>query len=302
MMSSVSNIGSNGSVPTAAIKATDRPGRLASRSEPVDADRDVPHGNWQHATSLGLFAASIVHEVNQPLFGIATNANACLRMLCNDPPDVEGARETARRTLRDVDRAVAVISRMRALFTQDAQPAGAVDLNATVCELLASLPQDLRMARVRVQRALDDRLPFVTGDRIQLEQVMHNLIRNAIEAMAGVPHACERVLTVATHCLRDGSALLSVHDVGVGIAEQHGRDVFKPFHSTKPGGMGIGLCISRAIVERHGGQLWMTVNDGPGVTFWMSIPGVRPRPVSVAVPGLALPTIGSGLPALEAAP
>jgi C4-dicarboxylate-specific signal transduction histidine kinase len=261
---------------------------------------DAAHVGAQRVTGLGVLAASIAHEVNQPLFGIATNASACLRMLCADPPDVEGARETARRTLRDVERAVAVISRMRALFTDHGEPAGAVDLNATLRELLASMRQELREAGVVVHRSLADRLPCISGDGIQLELVMRNLIRNASEAMAGV-RARERVLSVTTRMLRDGTTLLGVHDVWVGIAEQDRQNVFKPFHSTKPRGMGIGLCISRAIVERHGGQLWMTANDGPGVTFWMSIPSARRCPANGAVAEASLLVMGLGLPVLGGA-
>jgi C4-dicarboxylate-specific signal transduction histidine kinase len=268
------------------------PAAPPSRDRPLAGSADDGHRQWQGAGGFGALTAAIVHEVNQPLSGIATNAGACLRMLCADPPNVEGARETALRTLRDVDRVVAVIGRMRALFTDHACPTGSVDLNAAVRDVLAGLGEDLRSGEVTVRQLLADRLLLVTGDRIQLEQVIHNLVRNAIEAMADVGHPRVRTLTVATRRLRDGTALLTVHDVGVGVAEHDRHAVFKPFHSTKPGGMGIGLCISRTVVERHGGRLWMTSNDGPGVTVWMAIPRARLRGARGAA---TVPCADSGL-------
>ena len=248
----------------------------------LNAELDAPLDN---ANSLSVLTASIVHEVNQPLSGISINASTCLRMLCADPPNIDGARETARRTLRDVNRAAEVIKRLRALFTERAELTEAVDLNEAVLEVLAMSRNELRKSQVSVQRRLEYNMPLLVGDRIQLQQVILNLIRNAIEAMRGADIR-ERKLTIVTQRHENGSVLLSVHDAGVGIAQQAFDDVFKPFYSTKPEGMGIGLSVSRSIVEKHGGRLWATANDGPGVTFWLSIPCTPPtRSNSRLAPG-----------------
>jgi C4-dicarboxylate-specific signal transduction histidine kinase len=233
------------------------------------------HAPLDNVNSLSVLTASIVHEVNQPLSGITINASTCLRMLCADPPNIEGARQTARRTLRDVNRAAEVIKRLRALFTDHGHTTEAVDLNEAVRETLAMSSSELRKGRVSVQRTLADDMPLLVGDRVQLQQVILNLVRNAIEAMDGANVRAKK-LAIATVCHGNKHVLLSVHDIGVGIAGQAFNDVFKPFYSTKPEGMGIGLCVSRSIVEKHGGRLWATANDGPGVTFWLSIPCTPP--------------------------
>ena len=234
----------------------------------LKAEQQAPADN---VNSLSVLTASIVHEVNQPLSGISINASTCLRMLCADPPNIEGARLTARRTLRDVNRAAEVIQRLRALFTDRGHTTESVDLNEAVRETLAMSRSEFRKARVSLQRTLADDMPLLMGDRIQLQQVILNLVRNAIEAMRGADIRA-RKLTIVTQRHKNEYVLLSVHDSGVGIAQQAFDDLFKPFYSTKPEGMGIGLCVSRSIVEKHGGRLWATANDGPGVTFWLSIP------------------------------
>jgi C4-dicarboxylate-specific signal transduction histidine kinase len=247
---------------------------------------------------LTLLTASIVHEVSQPLSGITTNASTCLRMLCTDPPNIEGARATARRTLRDVERAAAVISRLRALFTPSPHGAEPVDLNTLVREALESFRDDLKRARVRVRRCLAPDVPPVAGDRIQLQQVILNLVRNAVEAMAGEVACGGRRITIVTQLHANAHALLSVHDVGAGIARHALEEIFRPFNSTKPHGMGIGLSISRAIAERHGGRLWATLNDGPGATFWLSIPCAAEEPCPARP---AAETHALGLPGAPAA-
>lgn len=161
--------------------------------------------------SLSVLTASIVHEVNQPLSGITINASTCLRMLCADPPNIEGARQTARRTLRDVNRAAEVIKRLRALFTDRGHTTESVDLNEAVRETLAMSSSELRKARVSVQRALADDMPLLVGDRVQLQQVILNLVRNAIEAMRGADVRA-RKLAIATVCHENKHVLLSVHD------------------------------------------------------------------------------------------
>jgi signal transduction histidine kinase len=223
------------------------------------------------ATSLGALTASIAHEVNQPLAGIVTNAGTCLRMLGADPPDVDGARETARRTIRDGHRASDVMTRLRALFGKREFSLEAVDLNEATREVIAISLSDLQRHRVILQSALADGLPIVTGDRIQLQQVILNLVRNASDAMADV-HERPRLLVITTERADGNQVRLTVRDTGIGLTPRSLDSLFDAFYTTKSGGMGIGLFVSRSIVERHQGRLWAEPNDGPGATFSFSIP------------------------------
>jgi signal transduction histidine kinase len=222
-------------------------------------------------TSLSALTASIAHEVNQPLAGIITNANTCLRMLAVDPPNVVGARETARRTIRDGHRASDVVSRLRALFARQNAVTEAVDLNAATREVVALSRSELRKAQVIVRSELADDLPLVTGDRIQLQQVILNLLMNASDAMSDVNDR-PRQLVIRTEADTDDFVRLAVKDTGVGFEPQSAERLFEAFYTTKSGGMGIGLAVSRSIIESHRGRLWAVQNDGPGTTFSFSIP------------------------------
>jgi PAS domain S-box-containing protein len=222
-------------------------------------------------TSLGALTASIAHEVNQPLSGIVTNASTSLRMLAADPPNVEGARETARRSIRDANRAADVITRLRALFAKKAPTVELMDLNAATREVIALWRSELQRSRATLRAELADELPRVMGDRVQLQQVIINLLRNASEAMSGVDDR-PRIIVIRTGLDGPHEVILSVQDAGVGF-DQNGVDkLFEAFYTTKHDGMGIGLSVSRSIIESHGGRLWAALNDGPGVTFSFSIP------------------------------
>ena len=222
-------------------------------------------------TSLGALTASIAHEVNQPLSGIITNASTCLRMLGADPPNVDGARETARRTIRDGNRASEVIARLRALFSNERTAAESVDLNEATREVIALLRSELQGSRVILRVELADDLPPVTADRIQLQQVVLNLLLNASDAMSSVEDR-PRQLVVRTERDGDRDVRLTVQDAGVGFDPQSFDKLFDAFYTTKAGGMGIGLSVSRSIIERHHGHLWAVPNDGPGATFAFSLP------------------------------
>src|SRR3989454_338770 len=222
-------------------------------------------------TILSTLTASIAHEVNQPLSGIITNASTCLRMLAADPPDVDGARETARRTIRDGNRASDVIARVRALFTKNELTTESVDLNEATREVIALSLSELQRNQVSLRADLVSDLPHVLGDRIQLQQVILNLLRNASDAMSGVDDR-PRHLLISTEREDGGHVRLSVRDNGVGVDPQDMDKLLDAFYTTKSDGMGIGLSVSRSIVERHHGRLWAEPNDGPGVTFSISIP------------------------------
>jgi PAS domain S-box-containing protein len=231
-------------------------------------------------SSLGALAASFAHEVNQPLSGIVTNAGTCLRMLASEPPNVEGARETARRTIRDGKRASDVITRLRAMFSNKHTQAESVDLNLATQEVISLLQSELQRGGVIVRPEFAVDLSLVVGDRVQLQQVILNLLSNAAAAMSSVEDR-PRHLTVRTQVETDRSVRLSVQDVGVGIEPENVERLFEAFYTTKQGGMGIGLSVSRSIIERHQGRLWMEPNDGPGATFAFSIP-CQPDPALTA--------------------
>ncbi|TIM05607.1 MAG: PAS domain S-box protein [Mesorhizobium sp.] len=222
-------------------------------------------------TSLGALTASIAHEVNQPLSGIITNAGTCLRMLAANPPNMDGARETARRTIRDGNRAADVITRLRALFSKRTPSIEPVDLNEAAREVINLLSSDLQRSRVVLRTAFADGLPLAGGDRVQLQQVIMNLLRNAADAMSGVDDRPRRLL-MKTEADEDNHVRLTVQDAGVGLTSEAAERLFEAFYTTKNDGMGIGLSVSRSIIESHNGRLWAVSNDGPGATFSFSIP------------------------------
>ncbi|MGH9475331.1 MAG: PAS domain-containing protein [Terriglobales bacterium] len=252
------------------------------------------------ATSLSTLTASIAHEVNQPLSGIITNASTCLRMLSADPPNVAGALETARRTIRDGNRAAEVIQRLRALFAKKDLVPEAVDLNEAIREVIVLSRSELQRSQVLLRPDLAADLPPVAGDRVQLQQVVLNLLRNAADAMNGVNDRPRR-LRIRTECSQADSVCLSVQDAGVGIEPQTVERLFEPFYTTKTDGMGMGLSISRSIIESHHGRIWAQPNRGPGATFAFSIPR---RPDGSGPTGLTsqLANVGAGGPSAAAAP
>jgi len=227
--------------------------------------------NVARATSLGVLTASIAHEVNQPLSGIITNASTCLRMLSGDPPNIDGARETAKRTIRDGNRAADVITRLRLLYSKKDLSPELMDLNEVAREVASLSLSELQHNRVILNHEFADHLPPVTADRVQLQQVILNLIRNASDAMSTVDDR-PRELLVKTERVDQNRVCLSVKDAGVGFTPQSADKLFEAFYSTKNDGMGIGLSISRSIIEAHHGRLWATANDGPGATFSFAIP------------------------------
>jgi PAS domain S-box-containing protein len=253
------------------------------KSEEALAKARSELSKFARVTSLGVLAASIAHEVNQPLSGIITNAGTCLRMLDADPPNLEGARETARRTIRDGNRASDVITRLRALFSKEELTLELLDLNEVTREVMALSLSDLQRNRVALQSELAEDLPTITGDRIQLQQVILNLIRNATDAMVEV-HDRPRQLLIRTQREDGDRVRLSVRDAGVGIDPESMSKLLDAFYTTKSDGMGIGLSVSRSIIERHRGRLWAESNDSPGATFSFSIPDAKAG-VTDAAPG-----------------
>src|SRR6266478_1850309 len=225
-----------------------------------DEALDKARSELAHVTrvmSLGALTASIAHEVNQPLSGIITNASTCMKMLDADPPNVDGARETAKRTIRDGRRAADVITRLRALFSKKELTLESLDLNQAARDVITLALCELQRNRVIVKPELADELPIVAGDRVQLQQVILNFLRNASDAMSSVDDR-PRQLLIRTEHDADGGVRLSVQDAGVGFGPESANKLFDSFYTTKSNGMGIGLSVSRSIIENHQGRLWAT--------------------------------------------
>jgi signal transduction histidine kinase len=232
--------------------------------------------------SLGVLTAAIAHEVSQPLAGIVTNASMCRRMLAVDPPDVERARESSSRTIRDAERASEVVKRLRSLFCKSGATRELLDLNEATREVVALSLSELERNKIIVRTELAGELPLVQGDRVQLQQVILNLLLNASDALGGIDDR-SRQLVIKTERDEEDRVVLRVQDTGVGFEPQGAERLFDAFYTTKSGGMGIGLSVSRSIIESHDGRLWATPNDGPGATFSFSIPS---GPLTAAVAGV----------------
>jgi signal transduction histidine kinase len=203
-----------------------------------------------------------------------TNASACLRWLAADPPEIEEARETARRLIRDGNRASEVVTRMRALVKKTPVEKHSTDLNEAIQEVLALAQGEVRRGRVLVRTELTSDLPPVRGDRVQLQQVVLNLVMNGIEAMSAVQDR-PRELVIRTQRSKDDEVCVTVQDAGVGLNRENAERMFDAFYTTKRDGMGMGLSISRHIVEDHHGRLWAVAGEGGGATFQFTIPRYR---------------------------
>jgi len=219
---------------------------------------------------MGELAASIAHEVNQPLSGIVTNANASLRWLAGDSPNLVEAREAIRRIIRDGNRSSDVVSRVRALLKKARPATERLDINEAIKEIVILTLSEVGKNKVALRTELAADLHPVMGDRVQLQQVVMNLILNGLEAMSTVEDR-ERELVIRTQSGEGDEVLVAVRDSGIGFDPVSAKRMFDAFHTTKPGGLGMGLSISRSIVESHGGRLWATSNDGPGATFQFTL-------------------------------
>jgi C4-dicarboxylate-specific signal transduction histidine kinase len=234
-----------------------------------DIQLELAHAN--RIATLGQLSASIAHELNQPLTGIITNCGTCLRMLTSDPPNLDGAREAVRRTMRDGNRASEVIARLRALFNRHESASEVVDLNEATREVIALSQGELQSSRVILRTELADDLLCVTADRVQIQQVVLNLLRNALDAMHTIDDR-PRDLLIRTERTEGEWVRLIVKDAGVGFEPHMADKLFEAFYSTKANGMGVGLSVSRSIIENHQGRLTAVLNDGPGATFSFAVP------------------------------
>ena len=234
-----------------------------------EAQTELAHVS--RVTTMGELAASIAHEVNQPLAGIVTNANAGLRWLAGDSPNLAEAREAIRRIIRDGNRAADVILRMRALFKKARTAKERLDVNEAIKDIVTLAQNEVRRNNVALRTELAANLPSVMSDRVQLQQVVLNLILNGIEAMSTVQDHPRELVIRTQRGEDDDEICVAVQDSGIGLDPRSRERIFDPFHTTKPGGLGLGLSISRSIVESHGGRLWAVSNDGPGATFQFTL-------------------------------
>jgi C4-dicarboxylate-specific signal transduction histidine kinase len=221
-------------------------------------------------TTIGELAASIAHEVSQPLAAVVTNANACLRWLASEPPNVMEARDSVARILRDGSRAGEIIQRIRALLKKTPPKPTEQDVNEVLRDVLALVDDALARQRIDARADLGD-VPLVLADRVQLQQVILNLVMNGVDAV-NERRDGPRNLVISTGTLDTGEVTMTVRDSGVGVDPAVFDKLFDPFFTTKPEGMGMGLSVSRSIVESHGGRLWASINDGPGATFHVTLP------------------------------
>jgi predicted ATPase/signal transduction histidine kinase len=225
-------------------------------------------------TTMGEMAASIAHELNQPLAGMVTNANASLRWLAGESPDLAEAREAIGRIVRDGTRAGDVIARLRALFKKADPAKDPVDINQAIEEVVTLAKSEIKRNKVSVRMELATNLAPIMGDRVQLQQVTLNLVLNAIESMSTGDER-ERNLVIATQPGEHNEIRVVVRDSGIGFDPLDSERIFDAFHTTKTGGLGLGLAISRSIVNWHGGRLWAVSNDGPGATFQFTLRGLQ---------------------------
>jgi PAS domain S-box-containing protein len=238
------------------------------------AQADLAHVN--RVTTMGELTASLAHEIKQPIAAAVTDATTCLRWLEREIPDVAEAREAASRIVKDARRAADIISSISVLFKKGAPEREAVDVNALIREMIVLLRSEANRFSISIRTELDPDLPHVVADRIQLQQVFMNLMLNGIDAMSGTSVGNE--LTIKSETDTD-HLMISISDTGVGLPPDHSDKIFSAFFTTKDYGTGMGLPISRSIIESHGGRLWATDHAGRGATFHFKLPAAAAVPV-----------------------
>jgi C4-dicarboxylate-specific signal transduction histidine kinase len=254
--------------------STDITERKHSEEALRQAQTDLAHAS--RVTTMGELTASLAHEVNQPIAAAVTDANTCLRWLTRDQPDLDEAREAASRMAKDATRAAEIIARVRLMFKKGVAQRELVDVSELLREMVILLRNEISRHSISVRTELAEALPQIMGDRVQLQQVVMNLIINSIDAMKDVEGT--RELTINSRRAEGEQVMVSVTDTGVGLPSQQADQIFDAFFSTKAHGTGMGLRISRSIVESHGGRLWATDNSPRGASFNLTLPTkVEPR-------------------------
>ena len=246
---------------------------ITERKRAVEALREVQmelaHAN--RVATMGQLTASIAHEVNQPLAAAVTNAQAALRWLDGRPPDLKEARQALARIVRDGNRAGEVIGRIRALIKKAPPRKDALAINEVIREVIEFARGEAVKNGISAQTQLAEGLPLIEGDRVELQQVILNLIINAVEAMSGASEG-SRELLISTRIAESDGVLVLVRDSGPGLAPAGLERIFEAFYTTKPGGLGMGLSVCRSIIEAHGGRLWANPNVPQGAVFQFTVP------------------------------
>jgi C4-dicarboxylate-specific signal transduction histidine kinase len=219
-------------------------------------------------STLGELTASLTHEINQPMGAAVTNAQACLRFLNRGEPDVPEAREAALEMVRDATRAADIIDRVRSLYRKGSSKLEVVNVNEVIREMVVMLRNEANRYSVTIRTELGEAVPQVMADRVQLQQVLMNIMLNGIEAMRDTPGE----LSIESQSAEDGQLMISVSDMGVGLPAGSGTEIFNAFFTTKSQGTGLGLAITRSIVESHGGRVWAIGNTPRGATFQFTLP------------------------------
>jgi PAS domain S-box-containing protein len=250
---------------------TERKHAEEERERLQQLEADLAHIN--RVTTMGELTASLSHELNQPIAAAITNASTCLRWLAGEKPNIEEARDATKRIVKDATRAAEIISRIRSLFKKSTPERALVDVNEVINEMVVLLRNEASRNGVSVRTNLGAGLPPVMGDRVQLQQVLMNLMINGIDAMKGVDGS--RELTLSSQRDTGDQVLISVSDNGIGLPPNIKDDIFNAFFTTKPQGTGMGLAISRSIVESHGGRLWTNSNSSRGATFLFTLPATN---------------------------
>ena len=234
-------------------------------------DMQLALAHAQRVATMGQLTASVAHEVNQPLAAVVANAEACLRWLDRGTPDLDGVRRSVEWIIRDGNRASEVIRRIRALANKTDIEKAPLDINDVIREVVALVHRELTSLQVSLRMELAPALPMILGDRVQLQQVIINLVMNGIEAMRSITDR-PRELVILSRQDETQQVLVSVTDCGVGISAENADRLFNPFFTTKSGGMGMGLSICRSIMEAHDGRLWAAANVPHGATFQFTLP------------------------------
>jgi PAS domain S-box-containing protein len=250
-----------------AMDVTERERAEEERERLRQAQADLVHVN--RVSTMGELTASLAHEIKQPIGATVTNAEACLRLLDRDRPDVAEAREAALEMVRDAKRAASIIDRVRSLYRKGTSELEAVDVNEVIGEMALMLHNEANRHSVTIRTELAKSLPRVMADRIQLQQVLMNLMLNGIESMRDTTGD----LSIKSQLAEDGQLLISVTDTGVGLPTDNVEHIFNAFFTTKSEGTGLGLAITRSIVGSHGGRVWATANPGRGASFHFTLPG-----------------------------
>jgi C4-dicarboxylate-specific signal transduction histidine kinase len=257
-------------VVTGLIEMKRRVEQSRNRAEMALRQAESDLARVSRVTTMGELTASLAHEVNQPIAAAVTDANTCLRWLNREQPDVEEAREAASRVVKDATRAAEIISRVRLLFKKGAAQRELVDINEIIREMVALMRSEIARNSISVRTELAEDIPQIMGDRVQLQQVLMNLMINGVDAMKEMSGT--RRLDIKSQRAENNELTVSVADTGVGLPSQHADQIFNAFFTTKLHGTGMGLRISRSIAESHGGRLWAANNSSRGATFYLTLP------------------------------